>query len=157
MRAPRRGKQNRGPRWTRHKSSSRPPTPGGTWASSAVLASSSAVIRLSTRTSLPAKRIFRFARGADSGGPQRLGFGHVRSGSNGIHFGSNRPASIRHGDRGLSSTQLACPDGSAMLSVTDVISTYCFVDSPEGPAQVLWLDLESTDDDELEVWAEAPG
>jgi alpha-mannosidase len=44
-----------------------------------------------------------------------------------------------------------------MLSVTDVISTYCFVGSPSGLAQVLWLDLESTDDDDLEVWAEGPG
>jgi alpha-mannosidase len=44
-----------------------------------------------------------------------------------------------------------------MLSVTDVISTYCFVESPDGLAQVLWLDLESTDDDDLDVWVEGRG
>jgi alpha-mannosidase len=41
-----------------------------------------------------------------------------------------------------------------MLSVTDVISTYCFVGSPSGLAQVIWLDVESTDDDDVEVWVE---
>ncbi len=41
-----------------------------------------------------------------------------------------------------------------MLSVTAVISTYCFVESPNGLAQVVWLDLESSDDDEVEAWVE---
>ena len=41
-----------------------------------------------------------------------------------------------------------------MLSVKAVISTYCFVESPSGLAQVLWLDLESTEDDDVEVWVE---
>ena len=44
-----------------------------------------------------------------------------------------------------------------MLSVKAVISTYCFVETPGGPAQVVWLDLESSVDDEVEVWVEGPG
>ena len=41
-----------------------------------------------------------------------------------------------------------------MLSVKAVISTYCFVESPSGLAQVLWLDLESTEDEDVEAWVE---
>jgi alpha-mannosidase len=43
-----------------------------------------------------------------------------------------------------------------MLSVTAVISTYCFVESPNGLAQVVWMDLESSEDDEVEAWVEGP-
>jgi alpha-mannosidase len=44
-----------------------------------------------------------------------------------------------------------------MLSVTAVISTYCFVESPNGLAQAVWLDLESSEDDDVEAWVEGPG
>ena len=44
-----------------------------------------------------------------------------------------------------------------MLSVTAVISTYCFVESPSGLAQVVWLDLESSEDEDVEAWVEGAG
>ncbi|HXW79116.1 MAG TPA: hypothetical protein VEJ84_06430, partial [Acidimicrobiales bacterium] len=44
-----------------------------------------------------------------------------------------------------------------MLSVKAVISTYCFVETGGTEAQVVWLDLESSVDDDVEVWVEGPG
>ncbi len=44
-----------------------------------------------------------------------------------------------------------------MLSVTAVISTYCFVESSSGLAQVVWFNLESSDDDDVEAWVEGAG
>jgi alpha-mannosidase len=40
-----------------------------------------------------------------------------------------------------------------MVSITTVTSTYCFVESPTGLAQVVWLDIDGSDDD-VEAWVE---
>ena len=41
-----------------------------------------------------------------------------------------------------------------MVSITAVISTYCFVESGGDLAQVIWLDLTSSEPDDVDVWVE---
>jgi alpha-mannosidase len=44
-----------------------------------------------------------------------------------------------------------------MLSITAVVPTYCFVESAAGLAQVIRLDLASSESDDVEVWVEGDG
>jgi alpha-mannosidase len=44
-----------------------------------------------------------------------------------------------------------------VLSIVGVVSTYCFVRAPGGPAQVVRLDVDSPVATEAEAWAEGPG